>query len=171
MRKEWAHGLHSSPRNMSMYDEFAVFLVNLTPFVAWCSQWWSMFSYLTVELVSRLYVFTLVWKISGRWLFFKVYQGKVCLKFVIKYLSYALEKMNKPQTYVSSHLSAHSDLYLNYGHCLHFFCAQVLHPQNGSNCTDLISPNIIVNINNCSWNLLQRLGFFRNGNRGGWEKT
>lgn len=130
-----------------MYNELALFLVNLTLFVARCSQWCRMFSYLTVELVPRLYVFTLVWKISDRQLNFNVYQGKVCLKFVVKYLSYALEKTNKPQCCGSRHLSVHSDVYLTYFTRMviaFIFCAQVLCSQKESNCIDLISPNIIV---------------------------
>lgn len=134
-----------------------------------------MFSYLTVELVSRVIVFTLVWNISDKWLFFNVYQGKVCLKFVVKCFSYALEKMNKLQCYVSRTMCVFIQIFtwptLQGWSPSSFFVLKFPILKIGVTALIWYPQILLLSINNCSCNLLQRLGFFRNGNRRVWEKN
>lgn len=173
-----------SPRAQFLIQEhkqiWLVFLDSLTLLVAWCYQWCSMFSYLAVELFPKLCVFNSVWKNLDTWFLFNVYQWKVCLKFVVKYLSHELQTAGKNErvTVLRTQRPVFSfwplpDLIYRDGHCVHFSVIKFSICKMGVIAFFLYSQmiNIIIKHSNWLYSLLQRLRLSRNGSSGGWGKS
>lgn len=98
-------------------------------------------------IVSQIMYFHLGKEECRQMTFLNVYQGEVCLKSVVKYLSYELQRASKNEqaTVPCAERPVFVLIFtwptLQGWPPYQFLCAQVLCLQDGSNCSKLIFPN------------------------------